>query len=211
MKMMLGALAVAGVGAGIYSTGAFEQSQYYDMAPQDVIAKLRNMQLPAQFAELETGAGDVQFRWLGATPEAARWDITWRGEHLADVTANLSPSGSGTNVSVSFEFADSPVTDDVRKLAPIDNEFMGEMVEIGIGEQIDSTLDGRPFDEERMAAAMAVYIMNNPQQAADFAQDMQAMTERDIDPEDLDIDYAHYAESMEQGDSGSFDDSQWGE
>lgn len=211
MKMMLGALAVAGVGAGAYSTGAFEQGEYYDMAPQDVTAKLRNMQLPAKFAELETGAGDVRFRWLGATPEMARWDITLRGEHLADVTASLSPSGSGTNVTVSFEFADSPLANDARKLAPIDNEFIGEMVEFGIGEQIDSTLDGRPFDENRMAAAMAAYIMNNPQKTAAYARDMQAMTERNIDPEDLGIDYSHYAESMEQGDSGSPDGSQWGE
>lgn len=211
MKMMLGALAVAGVGAGAYSTGAFEQGEYYDMAPQDVTAKLRNMQLPTKFAELETGAGDVRFRWLGATPEMARWDITLRGEHLADVTASLSPSGSGTNVTVSFEFADSPLANDARKLAPIDNEFIGEMVEIGIGEQIDSTLDGRPFDENRMAAAMAAYIMNNPQKTAAYAQDMQAMTERNIDPEDLGIDYSHYAESIEQRDSGSSDGSQWGE
>ena len=209
--MMLGALAVAGVGAGAYSTGAFDQGEYYEMAPQEVAAKLRGMQLPAKFAQLEGGGADVRFRSLGATPEMARWDITIQGEHLADITANLSPSGSGTNVSVSFEFAESPLAQDMRQLAPIDNEFIGQMVEIGGAEQIDSTLDGRPFDERKMAAAMASYMITNPKAAAGYAKDMQAMTERDIDPEDLDIDYSHYVDAADHQGASSSDSSDWGE
>lgn len=211
MKMMLGALAVAGVGAGAYSTGAFEQGEYYEMAPQDVAAKLRSMQLPEKFAQLEGGNGDVRFRSLGATPEMARWDFTFRGEHLADITANLSPSGSGTNVAVSFEFAESPLARDMRQLAPIDNELIGQMVEIGVAEQIDATLDGRPFDERRMVAALTAYMIQQPNAMAGYAKDMQGMTERDIDPNDLDIDYSHYADTADYQGPGSTGSSDWGE
>jgi hypothetical protein len=210
--MMLAAGAASLAGGGAYMGGAFERGEYYELAPAEVSEKLDHMQLPPEF-EQALGNGLLQFRNIEATSEQVRWDLLFNGHGLAEITAELSPSGSGTYVSIAYQVAESSLATDLARDTPLDHEVIGDMVEIGFAEQVDSYLEDRPFNQDKVAGAMAWYVMANPTKMQAFVEEMDRMAPDSgamPDYEDITRDYAQDAGRF---DEGSFDeplDSDWG-
>lgn len=185
MRMMLLAGAASLAGGGAYYGGAFHSGEYYEMAPAEVSEKLQYMQLPEEFTHALGESGMLQFRTLSATSEAVEWDLLLNGHGVAEITAELSPSGSGTRVAIDFEVLESALAQDLAAGTPIDNEFVGEVVEMGFAEQIDSHLDGRPFNKDKLAFALAMHVAANPGKVQAYAKEMQemeqSMTDEDVE------------------------------
>jgi hypothetical protein len=190
MRAMLLAAAASVVGGGAYFGGAFEGGEYYEMAPAEVSEKLRYMQIPPELAQA-TDTGLLQFRTLSATSEAVEWDLLFNGYGIAEITANLTPSGDGTKVAIDFEVVDGALARDISGSTPLDDEFVGDIIEMGFAEQVDSYLEGRPFDEEKLGFAVAMKIAANPEKVRSLSAEMDHMAP----PEDPEI-YRDIAEDM---------------
>lgn len=213
-EIIIGLAAVSGLGTAGYMSGAFEGGEYYEMAPADVSAKLSRLTLPDG---MEDATGNVVLRTAAAGPSQVKWDIVANGYSIAEIDAFLKPSGSGTRVTVAFAMLDGPERDQLATLVPMDDAFLGELIEMALTEQIDATLEGRPFDQKKLAMKMTGYIAANPAAVANFQNSVQSNIEGQLD--DIDIDSGDDAGLDDGGpfeepayDSGSFDEGgdDWG-
>lgn len=144
------------LGTGAYVGGAFDQGEYYAMAPAAVESRLASV----QFGDDELGEGeankiDLVLRSRGQT--LLRWDVMVEGERMASVRANLTPDGTGTRVRTDFAFAKGDAL-----LGLESDPLLKEIAEIAMAEKIDSTLDGRAFDRDRVAAKTALVVASDP-------------------------------------------------
>ncbi len=177
MRTMMLAGAASLVGGGAFIGGAFETGEYYEMAPAEVSEKLQYMQLPEEFSRALGDSGMIQFRTLSATSEAVEWDLLLNGHGVAEITAELSPSGSGTRLSIDFEVLEGALAQDLSAGTPIDNDFVGEVIEMGFAEQIDSHLDGRPFNSDKLAFAVAMHVAANPDKVQGYVKEMDQLAQ----------------------------------
>ena len=139
------------LGGGAYVGGAFEQGEYYAMAPAAVEARLAGVQFGAELGPAEADKVKLVLRSRG--PSLLRWDLMVEGERIASVRANIAPDGAGTRVLTDFAFAKGDA------LVGLESDpLLNEVAEIAMAEKIDSTLDGRAFDRDRVGAKMALAV-----------------------------------------------------
>ena len=143
------------LGGGAYVGGAFEQGEYYAMAPAAVEARLAGVQFGAELGPAEADKVKLVLRSRG--PGLLRWDLMVEGERVASVRANLAPDGTGTRVLTEFAFAKGDALMGLES-----DPLLNEVAEIAMAEKIDSTLDGRAFDRDRVGAKMALVIASDP-------------------------------------------------
>ena len=91
------------LGGGAYVGGAFEQGEYYAMAPAAVEARLAGVQFGAELGPAEADKVKLVLRSRG--PSLLRWDLMVEGERIASVRAKIAPDGAGTRVLTDFAFA----------------------------------------------------------------------------------------------------------
>ncbi len=158
MRGMLLAGSATLLGGGAYVSGAFEQGEYYPMETSAVEARLAGL----NFGDEATGA-QARLVLRSRGPAVVRWDLMMDGERVADVRAHLAPEAPGTRVRVAFAFMKGDALMGLEE-----DPFLNQIAEIAMTEKVDSTLDGRAFNEGLMQAKMAAAIAANPQGLANM-------------------------------------------
>lgn len=165
------------LGGGAYIGGAFDQSEYYSMAPADVEARLAGLQLG------DESGSNFRLVLRSRGPALVRWDLMDGSTRMADVRASLAPDDTGTRVAVNFEFKEGEALMGLEE-----DPFLNEVAEIAMIEKIDSTLEGRAFNVDIVHARMAASIAANPQAVANMQHSIQqnvAKELREIDAGDF--------------------------
>ena len=168
-EIILGIAALSGLGTAGYMTGTFGSGEYYEIAPHEVSSTLADMRIPLEFSERSAG---VQVHTVSSSAQKVHWEMVFDGSAVADVFANLSPSGSGTRVTIDFAMRESG-TAKLDQQFPMGAEFFHDMAELAMTEQVDATLDGRPFDKDKFAGALVGYAAANTGKIVKFQQNMQ--------------------------------------
>lgn len=143
------------LGGGAYVGGAFERGEYYNIAPAAVEARLAGVQFGEELGPAEADKIRLVLRSRG--PSLLRWDLMVEGERIASVRANLAPEGTGTRVLTDFAFTKGDALMGLES-----DPLLNEVAEIAMTEKIDSALDGRAFNRERVGAKMALAIAADP-------------------------------------------------
>lgn len=175
MRMMVLAGGASLLGGGAYLGGAFDQGEYYTMAPAAVEARLAGLELGAEAGDFN-GETDIRLVLRSRGPALLRWDIMSGRDRMAEVRANLSPEDSGTRVSVDFDFKHGG-----GLMGLEDDPFLNEIAEIAMVEKIDSTLEGRAFDATMMQAKMAAAVAANPQAVANMQKSLQENVAKELE------------------------------
>ncbi|TAD72008.1 MAG: hypothetical protein EAY70_13680 [Sphingomonadales bacterium] len=169
MRVLMLAGTASVLGGGAWLGGAFDQGQYYAMAPADVEMRLAGLQFGP-----EAGT-DLRLLLRSHGPGLLRWDLMSGHERMAEVRANLSPENPGTRVAVEFRFTGGEV------LMGLEEEpFVNEIAQIAMEEKIDSTLEGRAFNVELVQARMAAHVAADPQALTNMQQKLHDKVEEDM-------------------------------
>ncbi|ANY18902.1 hypothetical protein A6F68_00367 [Tsuneonella dongtanensis] len=213
-EIVIGLAALTGLGTAGYMTGSFGSGEYYEISPAQVSSDLAGMQIPAEFSEKSAG---VRIEAISADNEQVHWELSMDGGPVADVYAHLDPSGSGTRVSIDFAMRDGEGTERLDRMLPMGSEFFADMAELALTEQIDATLDRRPFDKDKFAGALVGYAAANPGKIVKFQQNVQDQAlsnmqefEGSSDADSGFDESADYAASSESTDSGGDGGDDWG-
>lgn len=164
---MRGLLLVGGaslIGGGAYVGGAFETGEYYALEPSTVESRLASL----SFGE-EGRDADARLVLRSRGPAVVRWDLMIDGQRIADVRAHMEPAAPGTRVNVEFAFTSN------SEMMGLDKDpFLNDIAEIAMEEKVDSTLDGRPFDEDRLKAKMMAAVAADPKAFAAFRKKLES-------------------------------------
>lgn len=153
---MRGMLMVGGaslLGGGAYASGAFDRGEYYPMDPATVETRLAGLNFGPESKSAQAG---LVLRSKG--PAVVRWDMMMDGQRIADVRAHLSAEDTGTRVNVTFAFTKGDALMGLEE-----DPFLNEVAKIAMTEKVDSTLDGRAFNENVVAAKLAAAVASNPE------------------------------------------------
>ncbi len=151
------------LGGGAYVSGAFDRGEYYPMDHATVESRLAGL----NFGPESKGAqATLVLRSRG--PAVVRWDLMMDGQRIADVRAHMTPEAPGTRVNVSFDF-----TKGGALMGLEEDPFLNQVAEIAMTEKVDSTLDGRAFDERVVGVKLAAAVASNPQAFANMQMSMQ--------------------------------------
>ena len=174
MRMMWLAGGASLLGGGAYLGGAFDQGEYYAMAPRDVETQLAGLQFGPELGDLE-GQTEIRLVLRSRGPSLLRWDVMSGRKRMAEVRANLAAENPGTRVHVEFRF-----TDGEALLGLEEDPFINEMAQIAMVEKIDSTLDRRAFDSRMVQAKMAVAVAANPEAVTEMQKSLQENVSDDM-------------------------------
>lgn len=169
---MRGMMLVGGaslLGGGAYLGGAFDSGAYYPMAPAAVEARLAGL----NFGPEATGKMRLVLRSSG--PAVVRWDLVADGQRIADVRAKLAPEAPGTRVEVVFAFTKGDALMGLEE-----DPFLNKIARVAMEEKIDSTLDGRAFDETLLQAKLAAAVAADPQGFANMQKSLQENLAEDL-------------------------------
>lgn len=176
----LAMVAGAGVlGTGAYVGGAFDQGEYYAIAPVDVESRLAGMNFGSELNGDSGGDSSIRLALRSRGPSMLRWDLMVDGKRAGEVRANLASADAGTRVNVSFQFAEG---DNMMGLE--EDPLVNDIARIAMEEKVDSTLDGRAFDKRRMQAKMAAMIAANPGKVAAMQKSLRDNIEREMEEAD---------------------------
>lgn len=165
------------LGGGAYASGAFDRGEYYAMNPAAVEARLAGL----SFGDEAKGA-NARLVLRSRGPAVVRWDLMLEGDRVADVRAHLAPEETGTRVQVEFAFMKGDALMGLEE-----DPFLNEIAEIAMAEKVDSTLDGRAFNETLVQAKMAAAVAANPQAVANLQiKAQQTASDRMKDADDAD-------------------------
>jgi hypothetical protein len=179
--MGLAATATLG-GGGLWYSGALEGGEFYPVAPAEVAHQLAVMKMPDELQSALDGNDLVRLKTMRSGNEEVRWDVILNGQPVARFVAELIPADGGTKVRVDFELSESRMGEAAGKHTPLSTPLVQAMAEIALAEQVDATLEKRPFNSERVANAAALHIATHPGQTMEYGMKMQAMLES-ADPE----------------------------
>lgn len=172
------------LGGGAYVGGAFEQGEYYAMAPAAVESRLASVQFGEELGPAEADKIRLVLRSRG--PSLLRWDLMVEGEKVASVRANLSPDGAGTRVLTDFAFTKGDALMGLET-----DPLLNEVAEIAMTEKLDSTLDGRAFNRERVGAKLALVIASDPAAVERLKDKMDESSERRLQRLEEDYERKH--------------------
>ena len=172
--LMLGGATL--LGGGAYASGAFDRGEYYAMDPATVEARLAALNFGPESKSAQAG---LVLRSKG--PAVVRWDMMMDGQRIADVRAHLSPDDTGTRVNVTFAFTKGDALMGLEE-----DPFLNEVAKIAMTEKVDSTLDGRAFNENVVGAKLAAAVASDPEGFANMQmslhQNVSGEMKRSDDP-----------------------------
>lgn len=192
---MLGGSALV-LGTGAYVGGAFDQGEYYAIAPVDVESRLAGMNFSSELGG-ESGDSSIRLALRSRGPSLLRWELMVDGKRAGEVRANLAPADAGTRVNVTFKFAGGEAMMGLE-----DDPLVNDIARIAMEEKVDSTLEGRAFDKRLMQARMAAMIAANPGKLAEMQKSLRDNIEQEM--EEVDRDLPDSYESRKYGEPGSY-------
>ena len=148
----------------------------YDGSVAQVHSELASMPMPPELEEsIEDGSGAV--RTVAASADQIRWHFEVDGHEIGRIAAKLTPvDGDTTNVQVEWEPGDAlPKGSNARAVAM--QPLVEEVAETFMAEQIDATLEDRPFNKKVVAMQVAAYAASHPREMKQYMAKVQAMTE----------------------------------
>ena len=162
-------------GGGLY-VGVGNRGIDYDGSLAEVRAELVSMPLPDELQEsIEEGRGSVE------TDTSDSDKVSWRfyveDHELGRVTAKLSPVDSDTtNVQVEWDpGAALPKGSNSRAVAM--QPLVEQVAETFVAEQIDASLEDRPFNKRVVALQLAAYVGSHPKEMRQYMARVQALAE----------------------------------
>lgn len=175
MRGMLIGCCMLCAGGGAYVYGG-NRGIDYDGTVSSVHSQLASMSMPEELEEaIEDGSGSV--RTDSATPNQVTWHFEIEGHEVGEVTAKLSPvDADTTNVQVEWDPGDAlPKGSSARAFAM--QPLVEQVAETFIAEQIDATLEDRPFNKRAVGLQLAAYAGTHPKEMRQYMAKVQALTE----------------------------------
>lgn len=172
MKAVMFGGAAAIIGGGLYVHNPYVGGTVYQMPVAEVYQKLNEMDLPSDMGggAYRSGGGVEMDR---EENKSVTWKLRENGDIVARFTAELAPMGlKATNVRVNFEIdPESKVAKRSPKMAQ--NKFIANMARFAMDEQVDATLTGREFNQQKVGARMLAYMLANRNDLAQFMADIE--------------------------------------
>ena len=162
-------------GGGLYM-GVGNRGIDYDGSVAQVRSELVAMRLPDELREsMEEGSGSV--RTDASNPGQVSWHFYIEGHELGQVTAKLTPTDTHTtNVQVEWDPGDAlPKGSNARAVAM--QPLVEQVAETFVAEQIDATLEDRPFNKRAVAVQLAAYASTHPKEMRQYMAKVQALAE----------------------------------
>ncbi len=153
--------AIAALGGGFFLIGTPDRGEYYEMSRSDVARRLVAAAPPSSLGA-QAGANGLAISRRAHGEDKIVWQASFIGQPLALLTARLEPDGSGTRVAVNFELAETRMGNATRADVGEGMDFIGAVLQLGMLEHIDSTLDDRPFDATVLQKEIAGFAVRNP-------------------------------------------------
>jgi hypothetical protein len=176
MRFIAMAAGASVLGTGAYVGGAFDQGEYYAIAPVDVETRLAGMNFGSELNGENGGDAAIRLALRSRGPSMLRWDLMVDGKRAGEVRANLDPADSGTRVNVTFKF-----TEGEGMMGLEEDPLVNGIARIAMEEKVDSALDGRAFDKRRMQAKMAAMIAANPGKLAAMQKSLRDNIEKEME------------------------------
>lgn len=172
--MIMGCCAVCAGGAYMYGGN---RGIDYDGSVQSVHAELASMSLPQEFADSVNEDGRGSVRVDAHDPHRVSWHFQIDGQELGKVTADLTAKGaSTTNVAVEWAPGDDlPKGSSARAVAM--QPLVEQVSETFMAEQIDATLEDRPFDKRAVGLQLAAYVASHPKEMKQYMAKVEALSE----------------------------------
>ena len=172
--MIMGCCAVCAGGAYMYGGNSGID---YDGSVQSVHAELSSMSLPAEFAESVNDDGRGSIRVDARDPHQVSWHFDMDGQELGKITADLTAKGANsTNVRVEWDPGeDLPKGSSARAVAM--QPLVEQVSETFMAEQIDATLEDRPFDKRAVGLQLAAYVASHPKEMKQYMAKVEALSE----------------------------------
>ncbi len=166
-----GAAILAG---GLYVHNPYQGGEVYALPVAEVYEKLSDIDIPGEVGggqSIRAGSGTEIER---EENKSITWKIKQDGSTMARFTADLAPvDAKHTRVVVHFQMdEDSKLAAASPQLAQ--NKFLVNIAEMAMTEQIDSTLDGRPYNQKAVGVKMLAYIAMHRDEMQAFIQQYQA-------------------------------------
>jgi hypothetical protein len=172
--MIMGCCAVCAGGAFMYGGNSGID---YDGPVQAVHAELAAMRLPEEFAESVNSDGRGSVRVNAGDPQEVSWHFNIDGQELGKVTAVLTAKDADTtNVQVEWDPGeDLPKGSSARAVAM--QPLVEQVSETFMAEQIDATLEDRPFDKRAVGLQLAGYVASHPREMKQYMAKVQSLAE----------------------------------
>ena len=159
-------LSLAAAAGGLYATDALTAGEVYDLPFQSAYAELAVMSLPSEVTQLSLGAGkNIEVR---KTASEISWLFLTDGEEAGRFVAKLSPEGAGKTRVVVDYVPGAAVPEEMLRLS--DTQLMRKLAAAAMAEQVDSRLEGRPFQLSGSMQRTAEYLQNNPDALREYGE-----------------------------------------
>lgn len=163
MKWLLVAGVPAILGGGIYLHGPLRTGEIYDHSAESAYKTISAMPLPNLFDRMVAQMPGSKFTKERIPGKSVIWHFNAKGKEVARFTADILPAQNG-KARVATHFAMS--ADAARILNNEDSEFevakAFEVVgRVAMTEQVDSKLEKRPFEDEKVGMAMTMVVGMN--------------------------------------------------
>jgi hypothetical protein len=175
-EAMMGAAATSMIGGGAYMTGAFNGGEVYNMPIEQVFAELESMELPVEMQDGFAAQPGTDIRVSRQDDKSITWEFTVEGHELATFRADMEKVDQDhTRVIVHFSVQDPGLDEHEEHMADTLNAepFFVEVGEIAFAEQIDATLEKRPFDTNKVGMEVMSYVAAHPEDIAHFQSTFQ--------------------------------------
>ena len=168
IRTMAGLVGLPVAGVATFATLS-PSGEVHDMDRFTAYNTLKSMSFADMGSEFRSSRGGV--RVTGVPGEQVVWTVSAEGGKVATIRAVLDVVDAGhTRVTLDTHAYDHP--------DPLVNtDLIRTVVEYGLEEKIDATLDGRPFDPGQLHKRMGSYLVSNPAALAEFQHSLseQAM------------------------------------
>lgn len=174
--MVLGCCALC-TGGGAYMYHNSNSGIDYEGSVQAIHAQLAAMPMPEELGDSLEGDGGGSVVTDSDKPDAVSWRFFVSGQEIGRLTASLKPAGSNaTNVQVEFDPGKAlPKGSDARAIAM--QPLVEQVAETIMAEQIDATLEHRPFNKRSVGLQLAAYVASHPKEMRQYMARVQSLSE----------------------------------
>lgn len=163
----LAGLSLAAAVGGLYATDALTRGEVYALPYDEAYAELSSMPLPPDVTQLSLGSAGskVEVRQEGSV---IAWLFMADGSESGRFTATLSREGDDrTRVIVDYLPGSEP-PEGLMRIS--DSALMRKLAAAALAEQVDSRLEGRPFERSGFMQRAADHLQNNPDEIKAYGE-----------------------------------------
>ncbi len=123
--------------------------------------------------ELGASLAEIGITSACNSADSVSWSFAIGNVSMAHLTADLTAEGAKTRVKLNFEINDTALGEATSQ-TPHTVGLFKALGEIAMYEQVDATLEKRPFDRQKIGNAFIGYAMTHPQEMAAFQKEMES-------------------------------------